>query len=90
MAEADHLLPPGAGGDWHDPNNHVTSCAACNTRKADYTLADLKAELLEAPDPTWDGLLPLLRPLWAAAGKPSSSAGAWVRAFERATECEGP
>jgi hypothetical protein len=33
VAEADHLVPPGSGGDWYDPENHVASCAACNTFK---------------------------------------------------------
>ncbi len=83
VAEADHLLPPGSGGDWYAEDNHVTSCAACNTRKANYTLADLKATLQDVGDLGWDGLLPLYRPLWEAAGKPGSSHGEWLRAFER-------
>jgi hypothetical protein len=82
VAEADHLLPAGAGGDWYAEANHVTSCAACNTRKADYTLADMNARLLEIADPAWDGLLPMFRPLWEAAGRPGASTGAWLTAFE--------
>src|SRR6266852_1598389 len=45
------------------------SCAACNTRKADYALADLKATLVDVSDPAWDGLLRLFAPLWEAAGE---------------------
>jgi 5-methylcytosine-specific restriction endonuclease McrA len=84
VAEADHLLPPGAGGDWYAVDNHVTSCAACNTRKSDYTLADLRATPFDVGDSSWDGPLTLFRPLWVAAGEPGSTTAAWLRAFELA------
>jgi len=31
----DHVVPVSRGGDWWDPQNHMSACTACNSSKGD-------------------------------------------------------
>ncbi len=65
VAEADHIVPGSIGGDWKDLDNLGTACVACNARKGNYTVEDLDWSVRQAtPDPRWDGMVSLFRPLW--------------------------
>jgi hypothetical protein len=67
----DHIVPGSAGGDWLDDDNLVTACWPCNGRKADFTLDQLRWQLIERdPNSRWDGLTSRYRDLWQAAGEP--------------------
>lgn len=84
IAEPDHVRPGRRGGDWLDESNLATSCAACNTLKADYLLEELGWTLLTVPTTSWDGLTGHYRTIWKAAGEPVTSGdrhGTWMRAF---------
>jgi len=84
IAEPDHIKPGRRGGDWLDEDNLATSCAACNTLKADYLLDELGWPLLPIPETTWDGLTGHYRTLWKAASEPRTSGdrhGKWMQAF---------
>lgn len=54
-ASCDHLLPVARGGG-NDIENLVTACYMCNSIKANWTLQELRWELKEINNPTWDGL----------------------------------
>jgi hypothetical protein len=67
----DHIVPGSTGGDWLDDGNLVTACWPCNARKADFTLDQLRWQLLERdPNSRWDGLTSRYRDLWQVAGEP--------------------
>lgn len=91
VAQADHVTAGSVGGDWHDIENHVTACAACNTIKRARDLSDLGWDLRAIEETPWDGLLPLYRPLWERARTvPEVQAdvrahSTWLRAFENTT-----
>ncbi len=70
-ATVDHLNPGSRGGSWSDPDNLVTACWPCNSRKADFSLDQLGWDLrpIDEAD-NWDGLTCYYRRLWEAAGEP--------------------
>jgi hypothetical protein len=70
VAEADHLVPGSAGGPWTDPENHVTACVVCNTRKGRYTLGAIGWKLGPVRRTSWDGLISLYDQVWHKAGSP--------------------
>ena len=81
VAEADHLVAGSVGGGWTDPNNHVTVCVYCNTRKGDASLDEIGWSLRE-PTPGWDGLVPIYLPIWERAGRPRPDFHRrWLRAL---------
>jgi hypothetical protein len=63
----DHVEPGSSTGNWRDPRNLVTACWPRNSRKADFTLAQLGWRLIDPPDLRWDGLVRFYRGLWLAA-----------------------
>jgi len=81
VAEADHLVAGSVGGAWTDPDNHVTACVCCNTRKGDASIEEIGWKLIE-PTPGWDGLVPLYRRVWERAGRPRPAFHLrWLRAL---------
>jgi 5-methylcytosine-specific restriction endonuclease McrA len=81
-AEADHLVPGARGGNWLDPENHVTACARCNTAKSDLTLDEIGWTLLPRARSRWDGLTRFYEPLWVRAGRPRARYHQeWLRAL---------
>ena len=81
VGEADHLVAGSVGGGWTDPDNHVTACVCCNTRKGNASLAELGWTLTE-PTAGWDGLVPLYAPIWERADRPRPEFHVrWLRAL---------
>lgn len=78
----DHRDPGARSGRWLDKDNLLTACDPCNRSKGDFSLEALGWEPIPPPDPTWDGMVPLYRKLWEAAGQPQRGYhDAWMGAL---------
>ena len=86
VAEADHLVPGSAGGAWTDPENHVTACVVCNTRKGRHSVEQIGWTLRSSAGirTEWDGLTAIYRPIWERAGRISEDYHRpWLKMFDR-------
>lgn len=81
-AQADHVVPADAGGDWSDPSNVVTSCGGCNMRKSNRLLSEIGWQLSPIASSAWDGLTGLYDNFWKAAGRPAGQHAQWIRALQ--------
>ncbi len=82
VAEADHLVAGSVGGDWNDPDNHVTACVVCNTRKGNCSIEDIGWELITPVD-GWDGLTSLYSPILEQLGRSKDKYHLpWLRVFQ--------
>jgi 5-methylcytosine-specific restriction endonuclease McrA len=82
VAEADHLVAGSVGGAWTDPDNHVTACVCCNTRKGNASIEEIGWKLMD-PTPGWDGLVPIYQRIWEHAGRPEPTFHQrWLRALD--------
>jgi 5-methylcytosine-specific restriction endonuclease McrA len=83
VAEADHLIAGSVGGVWADPDNHVTSCVVCNTRKGKCSIEKIGWKLLN-PVGGWDGLTSLYPIIWERAERPRTRYHRpWLRSFAK-------
>jgi hypothetical protein len=85
-AEADHLIPGSRGGLWTEPENHVTACVLCNTRKGNHLVEELGIPVTVSKPSAWDGLIGNYRDIWSFAGEPNPRYHEpWIQAFEAAS-----
>lgn len=74
-ATVDHLHAYATEGNDLAPENLMTACWVCNTRKSNLSLEQLGWTLRPRQPSEWQGLTEFMWPMWEALGQPDVSPG---------------